>query len=90
MQWKLMTDRAITDWDRWRLSQFISNSPKLTQGNFVKQFEKEWSEWLGCKYSVFVNSGSSANLMIVRALSGNQKHKWISQACKWSTAVAGN
>ena len=88
MQWKLMTDRAITDWDRWRLSQFISNSPKLTQGNFVKQFEKEWSEWLGCKYSVFVNSGSSANLMIVRALSDNQKHKWISQACTWSTAVS--
>jgi CDP-6-deoxy-D-xylo-4-hexulose-3-dehydrase len=90
MQWKLMTDDAITDYERSRISQFVTNSPKLTQGKVVKQFEKEWSEWLGCKYSVFVNSGSSANLMIVRALSGGiqEKQKWVSQACTWSTAVS--
>lgn len=37
--------------------------PQLTSGARVKEFEERWSEWLGVKYSVFVNSGSSANLM---------------------------
>jgi len=37
--------------------------PILTQNVNVKKFEKKWSEWLGIKYSVFVNSGSSANFL---------------------------
>ena len=40
----------------------------LTQHNYVKQFEKEWSKWLGIKYSIFVNSGSSANLLTMSIL----------------------
>ena len=35
----------------------------LTQSKNVALFEKEWSKWLGVKHSVFVNSGSSANLL---------------------------
>jgi len=42
--------------------------PRLTQGPQVAAFEKEWSEWLGVKYSVFVNSGSSANLISLAVL----------------------
>ncbi|MDC2963098.1 DegT/DnrJ/EryC1/StrS aminotransferase family protein [Prochlorococcus sp. AH-736-K15] len=45
-----------------------SEEPKLTSGPKVEEFEKEWSEWLGCKYSVFVNSGSSANLLCLALL----------------------
>ena len=37
--------------------------PKLTSGPNVEKFEQLWSEWLGVKYSVFINSGSSANLL---------------------------
>ena len=40
----------------------------LTQSNKVREFEKKWSKWLGTKYSVFVNSGSSANLITLQAL----------------------
>jgi len=40
----------------------------LTQSENVKKFEKKWSNWLGVKYSVFVNSGSSANLLTIAAL----------------------
>ncbi len=43
-------------------------NPMLTQSQQVRLFEKEWSEWLGVKYSVFVNSGSSANLLTMAAL----------------------
>ncbi|NBQ56619.1 MAG: aminotransferase class I/II-fold pyridoxal phosphate-dependent enzyme, partial [Verrucomicrobia bacterium] len=42
--------------------------PKLTQSAQVRAFEEEWSRWLGVKYSVFVNSGSSANLITLSAL----------------------
>jgi len=40
----------------------------LTQSKHVKEFEKKWSKWLGIKYSVFVNSGSSANLITISIL----------------------
>tara|TARA_B100000029_G_scaffold148572_1_gene143861 strand:+ start:218 stop:1390 length:1173 start_codon:yes stop_codon:yes gene_type:complete len=40
----------------------------LTQSKFVRAFEKKWSQWLGTKYSVFVNSGSSANLLTMTIL----------------------
>ena len=37
------------------------DNPMLTQSRQVRQFEHEWSNWLGGRHSVFVNSGSSAN-----------------------------
>jgi len=40
----------------------------LTQSKLVEKFEKKWSNWLGVKYSVFVNSGSSANLITMAVL----------------------
>jgi len=40
----------------------------LTQSKKVKEFESAWSKWLGVKYSVFVNSGSSANLLSINIL----------------------
>jgi CDP-6-deoxy-D-xylo-4-hexulose-3-dehydrase len=42
--------------------------PILTQSSNVRAFEQEWSEWLGVKHSVFVNSGASANLLSMAAL----------------------
>ena len=43
-------------------------NPMLTQSENVLKFEKKWSEWLGVKYSVFVNSGSSANLLSIAVI----------------------
>ena len=45
-----------------------NKSKIFTQSKKVKEFEKKWSKWLGVKYSVFVNSGSSANLLTISAL----------------------
>ena len=45
-----------------------NKNPILTQNKNVKKFEKEWSKWLGCKFSVFVNSGSSANFLSMAIL----------------------
>lgn len=44
------------------------DDPVLTQSRQVRAFEEEWSAWLGVKHSVFVNSGSSANLLTLAAL----------------------
>ena len=44
------------------------DDPRLTNGPMIQEFEKKWSEWLGVKYSVFVNSGSSANLISLSIL----------------------
>ena len=47
----------------------------LTQSKKVKEFEKKWSKWVGTKYSVFVNSGSSANFITISTLNALSKNK---------------
>jgi CDP-6-deoxy-D-xylo-4-hexulose-3-dehydrase len=44
------------------------DDPVLTNGANVRAFEAEWSKWLGVKFSVFVNSGASANLLSMAIL----------------------
>ena len=46
----------------------VLKSKLMTQGKNVKKFEKNFSKYLGTKYSVMVNSGSSANLLMIAAL----------------------
>ena len=43
-------------------------SKKITIGNITKKFEKEFSKYIGTKYALMVNSGSSANLLALFAL----------------------
>lgn len=43
-------------------------SGEYTQGRIVEEFERKFAEWNGSKYAVMVNSGSSANLLIVSLL----------------------
>ena len=40
---------------------------RLSQGPKVREFEKLYSEYIGTKYGVAVNSGSSANLLALSA-----------------------
>jgi len=63
-----LMENNITRQDIDVLIEFLNGNPRLTQGENVKLFEKEWSEWLGIQYSVFVNSGASANLITMAAL----------------------
>ena len=44
------------------------DDPILTNGPKCREFEEAWSKWLGVKYSVFVNSGASANLLSMAML----------------------
>jgi len=72
------------------LIEWLKTNPRLTKSDLTLEFEKKWSEWLGVKYSVFVNSGSSANLATVYSLilSGKMKNKKIVvPAVSWVTTV---
>ena len=63
-----LMENNITEEDLGVLIDFLKQNPRLTQSGNVREFEKEWSEWLGVKYSVYVNSGASANLITMAAL----------------------
>jgi len=68
ISWPLMYNN-ITRTDLDKVIEYLSqDNPKLTHGPLVMQFEREWSEWLGVKHSVMVNSGSSANDLTMIAL----------------------
>lgn len=63
-KWPLINDN-ITQRDKEILSDFILNSNRFTNGPKVKEFEKIWSDWLGVKHSVMVNSGASGNFISI-------------------------
>ena len=62
--------------DMSAIKKVIKSRPLiLTQSKKVKEFEKKWSNWLGVKYSTFVNSGSSANFITISILKNLNKNK---------------
>ena len=65
-----LMDNNITKNDVGVLIEFLKKNKKriFTQSKMVNEFEAKWSKWLGVKYSVFVNSGSSSNLLTILAL----------------------
>ena len=46
----------------------VLQSNKITMGPRVSQFEREFAEYVGAKYAVMVNSGSSANLYTIKSV----------------------
>lgn len=68
LDWPLMRNNILRS-DIEALVDFLGPEPLiLTQASQVEAFEQEWCGWLGAGYSVFVNSGSSANLLTIAAL----------------------
>ena len=61
-------ENNISNDDITKVINFLKKKPILTQNKEVEKFEKKWSQWLGVKYSVFVNSGSSANFITISAI----------------------
>ena len=72
------------------LIDWLKTEPQLTKGPLVVEFEKQWSKWLGRKHSIYVNSGSSANLAAIYSLILSNKmrnKKIIVPAVSWVTTV---
>jgi CDP-6-deoxy-D-xylo-4-hexulose-3-dehydrase len=86
---------ATATWDQaeYQAMQDVIASGMFTMGKKVAEFEANFSKYIGSKYSVMVNSGSSANLIMIAALfyTNNKKYKLrrgdevIVPAVSWST-----
>ena len=89
-KWPLMKN-TISIGDRLKLAKFVLTADRFTAGSGVKKFEKEWSEWLGCKESLFVSSGSTANLLLLSAVKElyglKDGDKVLVPACTWVTNI---
>ncbi len=51
-----------------KLSKFILGNNKLTMGSVTAEFESYFAKWHGRKHCLMVNSGSSANLVLLSSL----------------------
>ena len=84
---------ASNTWNDLELKaiQKVIDSGNFTMGDYVRKFEAEFAKLIGSKYAIMVNSGSSANLLMVAALFFTRKPKLIKgdevivPAVSWST-----
>ena len=82
---------ADDTWDEYELKAIedVIKSRKFTMGEKVSQFERQFASYVGSKYAVMSNSGSSANLLAISALFYANKLKKgdevIVPAVSWST-----
>lgn len=90
MYYKLSDDT----WDQEEYNSIneVIKSNRFTMGDKVKEFENLFSNMFNVKYSVMVNSGSSANLLMIAALIYskrlNKDDEVIVPAVSWSTTYS--
>ena len=63
-----LVEDTIDNRDIDTLVQWLKTYPRLTKGPITEQLEDKWAKEVGTKYSVFCNSGSSANLLMLQVL----------------------
>jgi len=86
-----LAEDTIDNNDIDKLIEWLKTYPRLTKGALTIEFEKKWNGWLGTKYSVMNNSGSSANLLMYAALDivgGLKNKKVVVPSVGWVTTVA--
>ena len=80
---------TIDNKDIDRLIDWLKTYPRLTKGPVTLELEKKFSDWLGTEYSVFCNSGSSANLLMLSVLKEKyDAKKVVVPSVAWSTDLA--
>ena len=86
-----LAKETINNADIDALCEWLKTYPRLTKGELTLQVEEAWANYIGTKYAVFNNSGSSANLLMVYAAMqcGRIQNKKIAvPAVGWGTTVA--
>ena len=88
---KLVND-TIDNNDVDSLVEWLKTYPRLTKGELTPKLEEKWSKWLGTDHTVFCNSGSSANLLMLWALveAGRitRDSKIVVPSVAWATDLA--
>ena len=61
---------SVNTWDDKEIEaiNLVTMSQNFTMGKNVKEFESRFAEYIGSKYAIMVNSGSSANLLMIASL----------------------
>ncbi len=84
---------ATSTWDEaeYQAIQRVIESNMFTMGPYVREFEEKFAAYTGSRYCVMVNSGSSANLLMVAALRFRKENALLAgeeiivPAVSWST-----
>lgn len=88
---KLVQD-TIDNKDIDQLIKWLKTYPRLTKDKLTIDLENKFANWVGSKYSVFVNSGSSANLLMLYACKVlgflNSGDKILVPSLSWATDLA--
>ena len=86
-----LAKETINDEDVDALCTWLKSYPRLTKGQLTLDVEEKWAEYIGTRYAVFNNSGSSANLlMVAAALQAGYipNHKIVVPSVGWVTTVS--
>lgn len=59
-----LADNTIDQSDLADLIAWLQGNPWLTMNTLTREFEAAWARWAGRRHALFVNSGSSANLLM--------------------------
>jgi len=83
---------TINKQDIDELIEWLQTYPRLTKGSLTLELESKWAKRVGTRFSVFVNSGSSANLLLLYALAYRNGYpagaKIVVPAVSWATDLA--
>jgi len=76
-----------------KLIVWLKKYPHLTKGSKTIEFEEKFSNWIGTEFSVFCNSGSSANLLMLHAIKEKiaprkNLQKVVVPAVAWATDLS--
>ena len=85
-----LAKETINSEDIESLIGWLRTNPRLTKGDLTLQVESKWANYIGTKYSVFCNSGSSANLLMAYAhkCANPRNMKVVVPSVGWVTTVA--
>lgn len=85
-----LAKETIDTKDVHALIEWLKSEPRLTKGNLTLEFEEKWAKYVGTKYSVFCNSGSSANLLMayVAKCQNPRNLKVVVPSVGWVTTVS--
>jgi CDP-6-deoxy-D-xylo-4-hexulose-3-dehydrase len=85
-----MLDFAKVDFGKEEIAAVnrIMSGYWLASGNENEEFEKEFAKFIGTKYAICVNSGSSANLLSLKALNLPKGSKVLSSSCGFPATLA--
>ena len=86
-----LAKETINEEDIDALCSWLKSYPRLTKGQLTWDVEEEWAKFIGSKYAVFNNSGSSANLLMIYTaiMCGKIKNKKIVvPSVGWVTTIS--